>query len=381
MGTLAGLLFADNGAAFSVQVSNAAGSVTSQIAGLTVTPVLARIAGAPQAQTVLDGAPANFTVSALGSQPLSFQWYANGVPIAGATSNTYGVVATYAESGQQISVRVSNPYGSDTSAPVGLTVDPRAVSFPETVQDVAIQVGGVAGFGVTAAGSAPMTYQWEKSTDGGVKWAPIAGATATTFSIAATTLGWSDALLRVRVTNPAGAAVSRAAALKVTPNVRIIAGRIGGSGFADGNGDQVRLNLPSGVVVDPQGNAYVADTGNSVIRKISPNGVVSTVAGRARVVGSLDGPVASALLSLAYSLALDAAGNLYVGDSLVIRKISTDGVVSTVAGKPQAGSSDGTSNGASFSLVRAMVSDAVGNLVVVDGGLNQTVRKVSRSGV
>lgn len=371
----------DSGATFSVQVSNAAGSVTSQAVALSVTPVVARITGAPQAQTVLDGATASFAVSAVGSAALRYQWYADGAPIAGATAVNYSVVATYADSGKQISVRVSNPYGSDTSVPVALRVDPRAPAFVAAPQDVAVQVGGSASFLVTASGTVPMSFQWERSNDGGVNWGPIAGAMATTFDIANATLAWHDARLRVRVTNVAGSMLSGTVALRLTPNVHIIAGTVGGSGFADGSGNQVRFNLPSGTAVDAQGNIFVADRFNSVIRKIAPSGVATTVAGRVRVNGLQDGPAAAALFNFPEALALDAAGNLYVGDSTLIRKIATDGTVSTVAGQRQAGSGDGTGSIAAFSAVRAIVSDATGNLVVVDGAANQTVRRVSRSGV
>ena len=372
---------ADSGATFSVQVSNIAGSAVSNIAALTVTPVAAHVTTGPQAQTVLDGTTVTFGVSAAGSSALSYQWYVDGVPVTGATSASYAFAAAYSDSGSQISVFVSNAYGSDASAPAQLTVDPQAPTLASAPQDANVQVGGAASFLVASNGTAPLSYQWQRSNDAGATWAPIVGATGPRFDVAQAALGWADAQLRVAVSNVAGSVLSGSVVLRVTPDVHIIAGTSGGAGYADGSGASVRFFQPSGTVMDASGNVLVADRFNQVIRRIAPDGTVSTVAGRVRQGGLVDGPAATAMLTFPAALALDARGNLYVGDSSAIRRVAPDGTVSTVAGQSTSGSADGTGAAASFSDIEGLVSDASGNLVVVDAGASQTVRKVSAAGV
>ena len=379
--TLDAATLADSGATFSVQVSNIAGGAVSQVAALSVTPVAAHIITAPQAQTVPDGATATFSVSAAGSATLAYQWYVGGVPAAGATSASYAFTAAYADNGKQLSVVVSNAYGNATSGFASLTVDPQAPALTSEPQQANIQVGGSASFVVTSSGTVPLSYQWQRSDDGGLTWTSIAAATSQEFDVTQATLAWADSQLRVAVSNVAGTTLSGSVALRVAPGVHIVAGIAGGSGYADGSGAGVRFYQPWASVVDTSGNVLVADRFNDVIRRIAPDGTVGTVAGRLRQRGLVDGPAASALLNFPAALALDAAGNLYVADSTAIRRIAIDGTVSTVAGQLVAGSADGTGSAASFSDIEGLVSDAVGNLVVVDAGANQTVRKVSAAGV
>lgn len=371
---------ADSGATFSVHVSNIAGAATSQAASLTVTPVVAHVTVAPQAQTVLDGSTARFGVGAAGSGTLGYQWYADGVAVPGATSASYAFAATYADNGKQVSVVVSNAYGHDTSAPVRLTVDPQAPTLASAPQDVDVQVGGTASFLVTSDGTAPLSYEWQRSLDGGVTWAPVTGATGRRFDLADLTLASADTRLRVAVSNFVGSVLSAPVVLHVTPGVHVIAGTAGGDGYADGNGAGVRFSQPWATVVDASGNVFVADRFNQVIRRIAPDGTVSTVAGRVHQRGLIDGPASTALFNFPSALALDAAGNLYVADTTAIRKVAPDGAVTTVAGQLTAGSADGTGTAASFSDIEGLLSDAAGNLVVVDAGASQTVRKVSATG-
>jgi sugar lactone lactonase YvrE len=374
------LTLADSLASYSVVVSNPAGSVTSRGVTLTVTPVTPQVITPPRDAIVVDGSTVTFSVGAAGSGTLSYQWLVNGVPVAGETSPTLSFVTVPSDSGKSFSVSVSSAYGSVTSAQATLTIDPRAIGFVAVPQDASVVVGGQTQFSVAATGTAPITYQWERSGDGGISWAPVAGATGPEFTLASATLSWAGTRLRVTATNAAGPVASPSALLSVTPTVRIVAGIAGGTGFADGNGTQVRFNLASGTAIDSAGNIYVADLANAVIRKISPGGVVSTFAGQPQVRGLGDGQAASAMFMGPNALAIDGGGNLYVGDAWSIRKVSPSGVVSTLAGGTL-GSNDGTGSAASFRDVRGIVSDAAGNLVVIDAGQNQIVRRVSSSGV
>jgi sugar lactone lactonase YvrE len=148
-----------------------------------------------------------------------------------------------------------------------------------------------------------------------------------------------------RFSSPAGLAIDAANNLyvadgnnhtirKITPSglVSTVAGLAGMSGIADGISINARFNTPLGVTTDATGTLYVADTQNSTVRKITPAGVVTTLAGRATVAGSADGVGSAARFFAPYGIKLDAAGNVYVADTsnTTVRKITPDGSVSTV---------------------------------------------------
>ncbi len=166
----------------------------------------------------------------------------------------------------------------------------------------------------------------------------------------------------------------------------------------DGTLAQASFNDPAGIARDATGNLYIADGANHIIRKISPDGIVSTFAGTPpeygnprgsgvsqRLVhsGSADGTGTSAQFFFPTAVAVDANGNVYVADQQnhTIRKITPSGVVTTLAGTAlQEGSTDGTGSAARFRYPSGIATDATGNLYVTDSG-NGTVRKVTPSGV
>jgi sugar lactone lactonase YvrE len=172
---------------------------------------------------------------------------------------------------------------------------------------------------------------------------------------------------------------------KITPAgaVSTLAGTAGKTGSANGAGAAARFNLPDGVATDSTGNVYVADTGNDTIRKITPDGVVSTLAGAAGVAGSSDGTGAAARFSFPVSVATDGSGNVYVADAgnETIRKITPAGAVTTLAGTAGVtGSADGTGPAASFSVPGGVATDGAGNIYVSDSAAN-TIRKITPAGV
>jgi sugar lactone lactonase YvrE len=170
----------------------------------------------------------------------------------------------------------------------------------------------------------------------------------------------------------------------IKPNgmVSTLAGLAGTADSNNGVGANARFSAPFGVAVDATGNVYVADSGNNTIRKITPAGAVSTLAGLAGHPGSDDGPGSAARFRNPRGVAVDAAGNVYVADmsNYCIRKITPDGGVTTLAGKTgEPGNADGVGSNAQFCNPYAVVADAVGNVYVADGA-NNTIRKVTPKG-
>lgn len=171
---------------------------------------------------------------------------------------------------------------------------------------------------------------------------------------------------------------------KISPSglVTTLAGMAGEAGSADGTGGTARLSEPRDVVLDAAGNIYVADSGNHVIRKITPAGVVTTFAGTAGVAGTANATGKAARFKHPGSITIDPAGNLYVADTEnhTIRKITPAAVVTTLAGSPGShGSTDGKGTAARFNAPQGIAADAAGNLYVADTS-NLTIRKVTPDG-
>jgi gliding motility-associated-like protein len=168
---------------------------------------------------------------------------------------------------------------------------------------------------------------------------------------------------------------------KITPadTVSTLAGNVNG-GYADGTGDTASFALPTCVNKDAAGNIYVADANNERIRKITPAGVVTTVAGSGGV-GINNGSVATATFDTPAGVAVDAAGNIYVADfnNSVIRKITPAGVVSTFAGNGSFGYHDGLGSAVSFAHPNDIQVDPTGFLYVADYG-NNVIRKIITTG-
>ncbi|HEY2933147.1 MAG TPA: hypothetical protein VGK99_15510 [Acidobacteriota bacterium] len=174
---------------------------------------------------------------------------------------------------------------------------------------------------------------------------------------------------------------------KVTPAGIIItlAGNgTSGSGGDGGPASSARLSRPEGIAVDTRGNIYIADTFNSRIRKITPDGMISTFAGTGTGGFAGDGgPASSARISSPRGVAIDAAGNVFIVDSGThrIRKVSPPGIISTVAGNGTAGFSGdgGLATSASLQSPEGIGVDTSGNLYIADG--TNRVRKIDASGI
>lgn len=171
---------------------------------------------------------------------------------------------------------------------------------------------------------------------------------------------------------------------KVTPDgaVTTLAGLAGNPGTTDGTGSAARFHSPSSVALDNAGTVYVADSSNHTLRKVTPAGVVTTLAGLAGSSGSADGVGSAARFNNPRGVVLDGDGNLYVADAAncTIRKVSSDGMVITLAGVAgSSGSADGMADGARFNYPYGLALDSAGNLVVAEKW-NHSLRKVTPNG-
>jgi len=198
----------DSGAQFTVTVANSLGSVTSNAATLTVN-VPPTISSQPVSRTVAVGQTATFSVTASGTGSLTYQWKKNGGTIGGATSASYTTPAVLAsDNGATFTVTVTSASGSVTSGAATLTVNAPPSITTQPVSKTVL-AGQTATFSVTATGTAPLTYQWNK---GGVA---IGGATSSSYTTPATTSADNGSQFTVTVSNGAGNTTSNAATLTV----------------------------------------------------------------------------------------------------------------------------------------------------------------------
>ena len=263
-------------------------------------------------------------------------------------------------------------------------------------------VNKVTNYSVTI-GKQPIGFQWCNVTDGlGTASGNVSsvdvrcGAAAvqvSTFSGSGTAGYTNGASGESAFYNPVGVAADTAGNLyvadafnslvrKIAPDgvVTTVAGSAT-SGFADGVGTAAEFNHLHSLALDSSNNLYVADTDNNRIRKITSDGVVTTFAGSGTV-GNVDGTGVTAEFNQPYGVAFDSSGTLYVADTYnsLIRKITPDGVVTTLAGSGTAGYADGTGTAAVFDHPRRLAFDSADNLYVADTG-NNVVRKISPAGV
>jgi len=228
--------------------------------------------------------------------------------------------------------------GGGSSAPIPPA--PAPVPPPATTPSIAVQpqpqavgAGNAASFTVTSPNAT--SYQWQRSVDFGATWANVAGASSATLILAATALIDSGSQYRVVVSNSLGALTSSAAPLTVRPNLRLLAGALGGAGYLDGQGTAARFDFTRGIAMDASGNIVVADSQNHVLRRITVAGVATTLAGAPGIKGRVDGASGSARLSSPRGVAVDAAGVIWFVDqgTCYLRKL-VGGVVTSVARLP-----------------------------------------------
>jgi hypothetical protein len=340
----------DSGSAFSVVVTNTAGTVTSSAATLAVNPapVAPTITTQPVNQTVTAGQTATFTVVAAGTAPLSYQWRKNGVNIAGATAASYTTPATTtSDSGSAFSVVVTNTAGTATSSAATLTVNPAPVAPTITTQPVnqTVTAGQTATFAVVAAGTAPLNYQWQKN---GVA---IAGATAASYTTPATTTSDSGSAFSVVVTNTAGTVTSSSATLTVNPAPAPVI-QLNPTSINFGNA-VVGINLSQILIIKNTGTATLS------ISQITTTGSGFSTSGFALPLNVSAGQQTTITVAFLPTVVSSASGNI--------------SIVSNASTSPNSVSLSGTGIAATFTLSTSPTSLSFGNITTGTTSAAQSV--------
>jgi sugar lactone lactonase YvrE len=225
---------------------------------------------------------------------------------------------------------------------------------------------------ITAAGS-PSIYAGANAVSGTTNGA---GTAARFFEPEGIYCGSSNTFYVADVDNNQIRKISDAAA-----NVTLYAGsNAGTAGFINGASTDARFYNPKGITADSLGNVYVADNLNHVIRKISTSGDVTTLAGStAGTSGNVDGTGTAARFNKPYALTIDASGNIYATDSgnHSIRKITQAGVVTTISGSGTAGTIDGAGKAASMNDPRGITYDTTNRVIYVSCAGDNKIRKIS----
>ncbi|HUR59358.1 MAG TPA: immunoglobulin domain-containing protein [Opitutaceae bacterium] len=254
-----------------------------------------------------------------------------------------------------------------------------------------VELGATVVLSGSATGTPNPTYQWQRFRVGDTAFTNIpegngyTGTQTATLTITPVAAAMAGDLYQLVATNAVGSATTNTAQLTVNlgPVFTTWLGRAGQPGSVDGSGNAARFRAPGNVAIDSAGNAYIADSANNIIRKVTPAGVVTTLAGLAGSGGIADGFASTARFNGPTGIAVDAAGNIYVADTgnHTIRLINAVGVVVTLAGTGGAqGSTDGAGAAARFAFPTALAVDSTGLIYVADT-LNNTIRKVTNLGV
>lgn len=255
---------------------------------------------------------------------------------------------------------------------------------------VVVDSGATAQIAQSVAATPVATVQWFVSEDIGSTWTALtdagvyAGTTTATLTITGVTTSMSGAWYRMTATNSGGTATGQPVGLVVTEPFSFvtIAGDRGTAGSTDGPSASARFNRPVGLALDAAGNMYIADTDNHVIRRIAASdGAVTTLAGTAGVPGSADGVGAAARFRFPEYVAVSGDGVVFVSDrdNHTIRRIGTDGTVTTLAGLAgTSGGTDGVGTAARFTQPRGLAIAADGSVYVADAA--HTIRRVTLAG-
>ena len=313
--------------------------------------------------------------------------------------STSGIVSTIAGSGTAGSASGIGAAAS-FNLPKGIAADGQGNVYVAGSGDYLVRKITITGYGVSPALPRGLTL----AGTGTISGTPTAATAAANYTVTAyNSAGSGQATINITVNNPAGPPsisyagqqtyVTGTAIAALTPTsvggtvpsnlygqVSTLAGS-GAAGSANGSGTAASFNNSYGAATDVQGNIYIADENNQVIRKITPAGVTTTFAGSGRA-ALTNGTGTAASFNFPTGVATDAQGNVYVADysNHVIRKITAAGVVTTFAGSGTPGTANGTGTAASFKGPNGVATDSQGNVYVTDQTASQ-VREISPAGV
>ena len=338
-----------------------------------------KITGGPTDASTITGRSVSFEITATGAPTLRFQWAKDGIDILGAISSSLIIPNPKVQDAGHYTVTVTNPHGMLTSSPATLTVL-QALTFTAPV-----------GLATDAAGN---TYIAD--TDDHTIWKVSPAHLKTLLAGSSRLAGATDAQgTNARFNSPGAIALDSAGNLvvadtgnhsirRIAPDgtVTTLAGSPGLPGSADGLGALARFNAPNGLAVIGSGAMYIADAQNHTIRFLAVDGTVTTYAGSAGNPGLSNGVGALARFNQPTGLALAPNGSLYVSDSgnSCIRLIDPTAAVTTLAGKANShGLADGSATTALFYQPMGIALDASGALWVADSR-NHAIRRVAADG-
>ena len=345
-----------------------------------------------------NGVAYNQTLTATGGQQPYTWTNSSGALPPGLTLATNGLISGTPTNGGtfNFTVKVTDALSATATQPLTLTVvGPPSVTIQPTNNSVTVIVGTNVTFSVSVTGTGPLSYQWQlngTNLPNGII-TTVAGNGTNGYS------GDGGVATNAELNYPFGVAMDTTGNLfiaddgnerirKVGPNgiITTVAGN-GTNGYSGDGGaaTNAKLNYPSGVAVDAIGNLFIADYGNNRIRKVGINGIITTVAGNGAGGYSGDGGVATnAKLNYPFDVAVDTTGNLFIADNdnERIRKVGTNGIITTVAGNGAGGYSGdgGAATNAKLNSPFGVAVDTTGNLFIADR-YNQCIRKVGTNGI
>jgi len=368
---------------------------------LTVNPVALTITANPQIIFQGDAIPtltATYTGLVNGDTPASLitQPTFNTTATSGSPAGSYPITVSGASSPSYTITYVSNALTINAPTPLTISANPQSMVQGAAIPTLTVTYTGLVN-GDTPASltTAPtITTTATRSSAPGSYPITVSGAVSSHYTITyipdnltvifpAPNISYGSPQtyytnLTIQTLSPTN--TGGAVPLATYDYVSVFAGS-GAQGSTNGTGNAAAFKYPIGIATDVQGNVYVCDAANNLIRQITPDGTVSTYAGSG-IAGSSNGPAASASFNNPTGIAVDAQGNVYVGDegNYMIRKITPGGMVSTLAGSGTPGSADGTGTAASFNHPRGLAIDAQGDVYVADY-YNNLIRKITAAGV
>jgi sugar lactone lactonase YvrE len=354
------------------------------------------IAVPPASQPAVIGERVTFNMVVDGSEPLAYQWLFNGAPLAGQTNASLTLPSVTTNNAGNYTVVVASAYGCVTSSPPAvLTVYPAPFITNQPINQ-AVWAGGNVALNVGVSITGPFTCQYQWLHDG----TNLPNGIITTVAGNGTNgyTGDGGAAIHARLNDPYAVAVDAQGNLFIADNGNNVIRKVNANGMITtmaGNGTNgysgdggtathASLNSPAGLALDAKGNLYISDYWNDRIREVQTNGIIRTVAGNGAWDYTGDGGSATnATLYAPIGLAADAFGNLFIADSenCVIRKMDTNGIITTVAGNGPGGFGDGgPATNAVLGTPEGVALDALGNLFIADASFSM-IRKVNTNGI